>query len=57
MIHHASDAAVEKQKDIERYLTGRDYKRLEDVGLEDVKNALLKGLDNMKNDEGKGKKK
>ena len=55
--HHAGNATLDEQKEVERFLTERDYKRLEEVGLEDVKRALLKGLDNMKNDEGKGKKK
>ena len=57
MIHHASDAAVDKQKDVEKYLTEREYKKLEDVGLDDVKKALLQGLEHMKNAERKGKKK
>ena len=56
MIHHANDSSTASQRDIEAYLVDAGYKRLEDVGLEDVKKALLKSLDHLKVLSGKGKK-
>ena len=55
MIHHANDSSTASQKDIEKMLEA-GYKRLENVGLEDVKNALLMSLDHLKTSGGKGKR-
>ena len=56
MIHHANDSSTASQRDVEAYLVDAGYKRLEDVKLEDVKRALLKGLDHLKVLYRKGKK-
>lgn len=59
MIHHANDSSTESQKRIEEYLfhESPQYKRLENVKLEDVKKALLTGLDHLKISNRRGKRK
>lgn len=48
MIHHANDSSTASQKDVEARLVKAGYKPLENVGLDDVKSALMDALKHLK---------
>lgn len=48
MINHANEQSTQNQQQLIKYLAGFGYKPLDEVGAEDIRAALERGLENLK---------